>query len=666
MNDHKHPIQPLSPDSSGTIRFKANAIVQHLLAHGGFDMNKLAIMDFSVEDREQFAQLIGYSLGGFCELSYVTDETYAAVALPKLRVVTAGKLGIGHDCDKIDINGFSFEIAEGVEQITVADTLEAMRVWFNGFVDRQVLEPYAQEIITERGMVNKSYGAPAVAEHAKPVPEGYVPFKIDFPADGSDWKTEAGLATMFVSAPAGSTLVMHTPEALAARDAGVRNAALEDAAALAITDHAATVAKDTALDWPHDHFNQDGSTPLKPEASAATQPWSDAVLDQCAIAHMPFHEDNPRKTLEDLISWHVEVSHDPAVSDRAATQQAWNELKGEYYFRYSRMMNCYRTGSPIHAEARKQEILAYVLAHATLAAPISEDTGKPTAADAGDLSPFATISSVPDCHGPRTMAVIHWDGTREFTQADKGMKLYTRPTAVMAGGLSDASAQFNGFDIAKLPPILISCVAKLWPGSEGMFWEAALEKMPARIEELMARPTDTGGAAMVVDTMNLYALMTAWGVRAASAHPSDAMLINKHIRELKEACFDDERPPAMGAVGLDEIGVRAALKPHMEKLVGNYDPCGQAEEHAVKQSMEAVRRTASGAVGLSEDAARYRAWRDAGTGDEGQAFVEACAGALPKDVQIGVRNPTADELDAAIDVARRTANGAAGQEGQAS
>ena len=40
-------------------------------------MNQLALMPFTVEDREQFAQLIFYSLAGFGELSYVTDETYA-------------------------------------------------------------------------------------------------------------------------------------------------------------------------------------------------------------------------------------------------------------------------------------------------------------------------------------------------------------------------------------------------------------------------------------------------------------------------------------------------------------------------------------------------------------------------------------------------------------
>jgi len=74
----KHPIQPLEKDANGVIRFKENAIVRHLLGNGGIDLNKLARMEFSSEDREQFAQLIGYSLSGFSELSYVSDETYSA------------------------------------------------------------------------------------------------------------------------------------------------------------------------------------------------------------------------------------------------------------------------------------------------------------------------------------------------------------------------------------------------------------------------------------------------------------------------------------------------------------------------------------------------------------------------------------------------------------
>jgi len=68
------PIQPIKDN-----RFVGNEIVRYLLDNGGIDLNKLAVLDFSQEDREQFAQLIGYSLSGYSELSYVSDETYEAV-----------------------------------------------------------------------------------------------------------------------------------------------------------------------------------------------------------------------------------------------------------------------------------------------------------------------------------------------------------------------------------------------------------------------------------------------------------------------------------------------------------------------------------------------------------------------------------------------------------
>lgn len=74
----RHPIQPLEDDGKGVIRFKRNAIVCHLLDNGGFDMNKLATLGFSREDREQFAHLIGYSHSGASDLSYMAAETLSA------------------------------------------------------------------------------------------------------------------------------------------------------------------------------------------------------------------------------------------------------------------------------------------------------------------------------------------------------------------------------------------------------------------------------------------------------------------------------------------------------------------------------------------------------------------------------------------------------------
>lgn len=78
----RHPTQPLVRDEvgHGILRFKSNAIVRHLLDHGGIDMNRLARMDFSREDWQQFAQLIGYSLSGYGDLSYVDNQAYEIAA----------------------------------------------------------------------------------------------------------------------------------------------------------------------------------------------------------------------------------------------------------------------------------------------------------------------------------------------------------------------------------------------------------------------------------------------------------------------------------------------------------------------------------------------------------------------------------------------------------
>lgn len=74
------PLQPISDDENGVQRFVENRIVSKLLDAGPLDMNDLAIMDFSQQERIQFAQLIGYSVSGFGSLSYVDEETYGAAA----------------------------------------------------------------------------------------------------------------------------------------------------------------------------------------------------------------------------------------------------------------------------------------------------------------------------------------------------------------------------------------------------------------------------------------------------------------------------------------------------------------------------------------------------------------------------------------------------------
>ncbi|MGF6434999.1 hypothetical protein [Kosakonia sp. 1610] len=88
VNATSAPMQPLEFDDRGTLRFKENKIVRRLLDYSkqrGYGLNEIALEDFTDDDRMQLAQLIGYSLSGYGELSYVSDESWerAASAAPE-------------------------------------------------------------------------------------------------------------------------------------------------------------------------------------------------------------------------------------------------------------------------------------------------------------------------------------------------------------------------------------------------------------------------------------------------------------------------------------------------------------------------------------------------------------------------------------------------------
>ena len=71
----KETIFPIQPIADG--RFVENRIVSAVLEASTLDLNQIAMMDFTDEERMQFAQLIGYSLSGFGSLSYASDEVCA-------------------------------------------------------------------------------------------------------------------------------------------------------------------------------------------------------------------------------------------------------------------------------------------------------------------------------------------------------------------------------------------------------------------------------------------------------------------------------------------------------------------------------------------------------------------------------------------------------------
>ncbi len=92
-DDLPHPIQPVALDPGGVLRFKANKIVSYMLEAGRagqkFDMNTLAIIDFPREDRIQLTQLIGYSVDGAADLSYMDRDVIRAADAMAAKGVSA-------------------------------------------------------------------------------------------------------------------------------------------------------------------------------------------------------------------------------------------------------------------------------------------------------------------------------------------------------------------------------------------------------------------------------------------------------------------------------------------------------------------------------------------------------------------------------------------------
>ncbi len=73
------PMQQIHLDSLGVARFTKNRIVDDLLefaAPRGFGLNEIAAGDYSDDEHMQMAQLIGYSVSGYGELSYVSDDSF--------------------------------------------------------------------------------------------------------------------------------------------------------------------------------------------------------------------------------------------------------------------------------------------------------------------------------------------------------------------------------------------------------------------------------------------------------------------------------------------------------------------------------------------------------------------------------------------------------------
>ena len=87
----EHPMQPVVLDDRGVARFKVNPIVRFLLDFGPYDLNRIiSLPGCTPDDHAQFAQLIGYSVSGFDELHYVSDEQRDRAQAARIAALEAG------------------------------------------------------------------------------------------------------------------------------------------------------------------------------------------------------------------------------------------------------------------------------------------------------------------------------------------------------------------------------------------------------------------------------------------------------------------------------------------------------------------------------------------------------------------------------------------------
>lgn len=119
MSKPAHPMQPIALDEHGRPRFVGNPIVRYLLDNGGIDLNKIARQEFDNADQEHFAQLIGYSVSGYGELSYVSDVSYQRAE--HIADFLTG-CGICDECgqERVHADGCTYEPALSDEEVRIA------------------------------------------------------------------------------------------------------------------------------------------------------------------------------------------------------------------------------------------------------------------------------------------------------------------------------------------------------------------------------------------------------------------------------------------------------------------------------------------------------------------------------------------------------------------
>lgn len=95
MSRAPQPMQPIVLAADNVVRFQANLLVKYLLEWAsarGCSLNELALLPgIPPEDHEQLAQLIGYSVSGFGDLSYTSPSTMRRADRAAAKILKAGR-----------------------------------------------------------------------------------------------------------------------------------------------------------------------------------------------------------------------------------------------------------------------------------------------------------------------------------------------------------------------------------------------------------------------------------------------------------------------------------------------------------------------------------------------------------------------------------------------
>lgn len=152
-----HPMQPIimsrrnhdgpggSRGDDGVVRFQQNSIVRWLLDEAGkgrhVDLNRIAMEEFDDEDKRQFAQLIGYSVSGWGDLSYVQTDRAALDKADRIaaKVVALDKSPNGISAtEEVDIDGLATGILHTMVLSAVDTRFTEIAEWPMPQVDEEV------------------------------------------------------------------------------------------------------------------------------------------------------------------------------------------------------------------------------------------------------------------------------------------------------------------------------------------------------------------------------------------------------------------------------------------------------------------------------------------------------------------------------------------------